>query len=1035
MSSSYVNDLRLEEIGTGDQSGTWGTTTNTNLELIGEALGYGTQDCFTSDADATTTVADGATDPARSMYFKVTSSATLTATRTLTIAPNTISRVMFIENATTGSQSITISQGSGANVTIATGKTAVVYLDGAGSGAAVVDALALVDPGVTDTLAEVLVAGNTSGGTGLTMSSGDDLTLTGASYNVVWDSSDSALEFADNAKAVFGAGSDLEIFSDGTNGRISLNSASGNLRMLADEFQLANTGYTNFYLTTTAADAVLLYHGGSAKLETTSTGIDVTGTVTADGLTVDGLITSDNTSNGVRVVKGSAAYYGQLSVDYVSNDVFTYVDSIAGASFNGAIKLRTADNGGSVADRVIINSTGVGIGTTSPNATLHVIGPVDTATISTSSTPAARINNGSAISNWIGANGYNYGYIQSIQDDGTNNLKPLALQPLGGNVGIGTTSPSALLHIASTGASNIKLEDTDNGFAATELNIENGGRDFKITTPQDTIFVQGSTEAMRIDTSGNVGIGTTSPSTAKLQVKGAGTTVSTNSIFAENSSGAGLFAIRDNGDAFILGNTGIGTSSPASELHVKGSTPDLRIENTTASETVSLSLIKTATKGFSINNKEIGGTNYLTFNLDTAGAGTDAMVIHPTSGNVGIGTTSPGVTLDINRATSTASYARIGNGGNVQTYMGVAGDNLPVLGTYTNHPLRMNINTLEVARFDTSGNLLVGCSGTAGSDLTDGGFLVRDGGQYAQIASGQTGDSTLLYLYRKDGSSIAMVGSIGNESQDLVIDGSASDHAGLRFMDSAVNPRKNGALSNGAVDLGGSIYRWKDLHLSGVVVAGDSNATNLSYASNFSASGADIQITLERTGSATGWVGIGADNNFFNIYNETPTQVMAVSKTDGSIHFSQSGGGIYLGTTTETAANKLDDYEEGTWTPTFEGGTTNPTVSYSNQTGRYTKVGNLVTLFCQLRTTAASGGSGTLIIAGLPFNVSSQSDECGGSVGLVINLTNSTGTEIVQADATLSKLIVLKNTTNSGHAATDLTSNTYFRCTIQYTIA
>ena len=74
------------------------------------------------------------------MYFKVTSSATLTATRTLTIAPNTISRVMWIENATTGSQSITISQGSGGNVTIPTGDVKVVYLDGAGSGAAVVDA-------------------------------------------------------------------------------------------------------------------------------------------------------------------------------------------------------------------------------------------------------------------------------------------------------------------------------------------------------------------------------------------------------------------------------------------------------------------------------------------------------------------------------------------------------------------------------------------------------------------------------------------------------------------------------------------------------------------------------------------------------------------------------------------------------------------------------------------------------------------------------------------------------------------------------
>ena len=143
--ATYVNDLRLKEITTGDESGTWGTSTNTNLELIGEALGYGTQNCFSSDANDTATVDNGATDPARAMYFKVTSSATLSATRTLTIAPNDMSRLMFIENATTGSQSIAISQGSGANVTIATGKTKVVYLDGAGGGAAVVDAFAALE--------------------------------------------------------------------------------------------------------------------------------------------------------------------------------------------------------------------------------------------------------------------------------------------------------------------------------------------------------------------------------------------------------------------------------------------------------------------------------------------------------------------------------------------------------------------------------------------------------------------------------------------------------------------------------------------------------------------------------------------------------------------------------------------------------------------------------------------------------------------------------------------------------------------------
>ena len=152
--ATYVNNLRLKEITTGDEDGTWGTSTNTNLELIGEALGYNTQAAFGSDGDATTTVADGTTDPARALYFKVTSGATLTATRTLTIGPNTVSRVMYIENATTGSQSINISQGSGANVTIASGATKVVYLDGAGSGAAVVDANANV-PGGDITLSQV----------------------------------------------------------------------------------------------------------------------------------------------------------------------------------------------------------------------------------------------------------------------------------------------------------------------------------------------------------------------------------------------------------------------------------------------------------------------------------------------------------------------------------------------------------------------------------------------------------------------------------------------------------------------------------------------------------------------------------------------------------------------------------------------------------------------------------------------------------------------------------------------------------------
>jgi hypothetical protein len=171
MASSYVNDLRLNEMATGDASGTWGETTNTNLELIAEAFSYGTE-AITTNADThTTTIADGATDPGRALYLKYTG--TLDSACTITIGPNTVSKVWIIENGTSGSQDIILSQGSGANITIPAGDTKVVYSDGAGAGAAFVDAfasLSVVDLKVQDDLTVTDDA-----------SVGGDLTITGAS--------------------------------------------------------------------------------------------------------------------------------------------------------------------------------------------------------------------------------------------------------------------------------------------------------------------------------------------------------------------------------------------------------------------------------------------------------------------------------------------------------------------------------------------------------------------------------------------------------------------------------------------------------------------------------------------------------------------------------------------------------------------------------------------------------------------------------------------------------------------------------------
>ena len=137
--ATYVNNLRLKEITTGDEDGTWGTSTNTNLELVTDGFSYGTKQ-MAADANETFTMPDATADATRSFYLKITSAVSLTATREVTLGPNTVSKVWLIENATSGSQAITIKQGSGATVDIANGAKVMLVTDGAGAGAAVIDA-------------------------------------------------------------------------------------------------------------------------------------------------------------------------------------------------------------------------------------------------------------------------------------------------------------------------------------------------------------------------------------------------------------------------------------------------------------------------------------------------------------------------------------------------------------------------------------------------------------------------------------------------------------------------------------------------------------------------------------------------------------------------------------------------------------------------------------------------------------------------------------------------------------------------------
>jgi hypothetical protein len=155
MASTYTA-AGIELITQGEQAGAWGDTTNTNWELIEEMVG-GVVSVALSSTSETLTTSDGASSDGRHAVINFTGSPG--GTCTVTISPNDMQKVYFALN--NSDETVTLSQGSGANVNIAAGKAKIVYCDGAGAGAAVVDissgfdATTLAELGVTASAAEI----------------------------------------------------------------------------------------------------------------------------------------------------------------------------------------------------------------------------------------------------------------------------------------------------------------------------------------------------------------------------------------------------------------------------------------------------------------------------------------------------------------------------------------------------------------------------------------------------------------------------------------------------------------------------------------------------------------------------------------------------------------------------------------------------------------------------------------------------------------------------------------------------------------
>jgi len=435
--ATYVNDLRLKEIATGDESGTWGTSTNTNLELIADAFSYATKDCFATDADATETMADGVADEIRSLYLKVTSSATLTATRTLTLAPNTVSKTWIIENATTGGQSISISQGSGANVTIPNGDTKVIYTDGAGAGAAVVDAFASLNVGdltatnITGTLATAAQPNITSVGT-----------LTGFTSTGIDDNATSTAITIDSSENVgIGTASPTANLVVTQSGNTPTNGFS------STQFQgcFVNTG------TTTSIARVGIYSGNA------TTALLNFGDV--DDADIGG-ISYDNSDNSMALRTNNSE---RLRIDSSGNVGIGTTNPVAKFAVGGAGRRIEIDTGGVIRgfDRTasweaidfeaasytfdisgtesmrIDTSGNVGIGTASPASALHVK--------STGSLPAKFEGGTNSYTQWLNSTG-TAGYVGSSAGIGS-----------GGVTDLGVRSENNLIFLTNAGSERMRI--------------------------------------------------------------------------------------------------------------------------------------------------------------------------------------------------------------------------------------------------------------------------------------------------------------------------------------------------------------------------------------------------------------------------------------------------------------------------------------------------------------------------------------------------------------------------------------------------
>jgi|TARA_R100000084_G_C4653767_1_gene151501 hypothetical protein len=645
-----------------------------------------------------------------------------------------------------------------------------------------------------DTLAEILAIGNTTGATKIEV-----------------DNTSSGIDFIDNAKARFGTGDDLEIYHDSTNTIIDNNTGdliircdSDDIKILAEDDILLrdNDDSTNF-IHCVNGGAVKLYHNGSEKFETTSSGVSVTG---------DGLISGDlgigSTGQYASAISLNIDGSGLAIKNNVngSNNNWSYIHNTAtGSSSNlvfatgAALTALTLSHSGDAtfSDRILASDGSAG------SPAIAFSGDTDTGIYRTSS------------------NAINFG---------TNGTERMRINNTG--LGIGTNNPAQKLDVAG------KMQISDDVILAQT----NGRFDYDNGSSSGALrfhSTSGNAERMRITSAGRLGLGTDSPdhilciedSEPTLRIFDADNTLNQEQTIAfgtepgdrthaeiaginlntGNASG-GLVFKTNSGSSLTEkmrltsdGYLGINDTDPDTFLHVNAGTGQIAAKFESTDAGVFINLVDNSSGTFGGMIGAIGDD--ITFNPNNV----ELMRLDSSESRVGINTTTPSQTLHVSGNTLTsklgvgsfnASFDLYNDGtsyfngavtidadlsiteSNGEINFG-AGNGV-IQTTTGSTSLTFGTNSTEVARCHSTGSFMINTTSVPSGD--GGGAAFEKSGSLSRLKQSATSTSTIkLQVYYNANGEVGSIHTSGsatafNTSSDYRLKDDYKDFNGLDLV-------------------------------------------------------------------------------------------------------------------------------------------------------------------------------------------------------------------------------------------------------------